>query len=150
MRAFGRAHKAEQRAAGIGDEFTAVVKVDVVVDELNDQRGDFGDPEGGVVDGGEGEPAVFHFEPTAIGGVGHVEVAVVAEKIGGDGFGEHGYPGQLKALQDLSGHDEAQVINYLMATGLSKALLLNFGSPSLQYKRLVFNLRQSAKSAEER
>jgi GxxExxY protein len=55
---------------------------------------------------------------------------------------------ELKALQDLSGHDEAQVINYLKATGLSKALLLNFGSPSLQYKRLVFNLRQSAQSAQ--
>jgi hypothetical protein len=55
---------------------------------------------------------------------------------------------ELKALQDLSGHDEAQVINYLKATGLSKALLLNFGTSSLQYKRLVFNLRQSAQSAQ--
>jgi hypothetical protein len=30
------------------------------------------------------------------------------------------------------------VINYLKATGLSRALLINFGAPSLEYRRLVF------------
>jgi GxxExxY protein len=48
---------------------------------------------------------------------------------------------ELKALVKLSGTEEAQVINYLKATELEKALLLNFGGSSLQYKRLVLNLR---------
>jgi GxxExxY protein len=55
---------------------------------------------------------------------------------------------ELKALERLSGTEEAQVINYLKASGLQKALLLNFGSRSLQHKRLVLNLRESAQSAD--
>ena len=55
---------------------------------------------------------------------------------------------ELKALQRLSGSEEAQVINYLKASQLHRALLLNFGTKSLQHKRLVFNLRESAKSAD--
>lgn len=51
---------------------------------------------------------------------------------------------ELKALKQLSGLEEAQVINYLKASGLHKALLINFGTQSLQYKRLVYNLRESA------
>jgi len=51
---------------------------------------------------------------------------------------------ELKALNKLSGTEEAQVINYLKAAKLQKALLINFGAPSLEYKRLIFNLRKSA------
>ena len=58
---------------------------------------------------------------------------------------------ELKALAALSGKDEAQTINYLKASGHSKALLFNFGAPRLEYKRLVFSshLRPSASSAEK-
>jgi len=55
---------------------------------------------------------------------------------------------ELKALAAISGTEEAQVINYLKASGLQRGLLLNFGSSSLQQKRLVFNLRPSAQSAD--
>jgi hypothetical protein len=57
---------------------------------------------------------------------------------------------ELKALQQLSGVEEAQIINYLKASGISRGLLINFGSISLQHKRLVLNLRESAKSADDK
>lgn len=46
---------------------------------------------------------------------------------------------EIKALQALTGADEAQALNYLKATQHERALLINFGSPSLQHKRLIFS-----------
>jgi len=48
---------------------------------------------------------------------------------------------ELKALADLPGSAEAQTINYLKATGYERALLLNFGTRSLQYRRYVLTKR---------
>ncbi len=46
---------------------------------------------------------------------------------------------ELKALARLSGTEEAQVINYLKATGIPVGLLINFGSHGkLQWKRFVY------------
>jgi GxxExxY protein len=42
---------------------------------------------------------------------------------------------ELKAVQDLTVAHEVQTVNYLAATGLDDALLINFGASSLQFKR---------------
>ena len=60
---------------------------------------------------------------------------------------------ETKAIAELTSADDAQLINELKATGCQRGLLLNFGAPSLQFKRLVLtpseNLRKSAQSADE-
>jgi GxxExxY protein len=60
---------------------------------------------------------------------------------------------ETKANAELTRADDAQVINQLKATGLQRGLLLNFGAPSLQFKRLVLttsqNLHKSADNIEE-
>ena len=44
---------------------------------------------------------------------------------------------EIKAINELSGIHESQVINYLKATGFKLGLLINFGAESIEYKRLV-------------
>lgn len=43
---------------------------------------------------------------------------------------------ELKTVKALIPEHQAQVINYLKATGLKTALLVNYGRPKLEYKRL--------------
>jgi GxxExxY protein len=52
---------------------------------------------------------------------------------------------ETKALSRISPIEEAQVINYLKASNMKKALILNFGTRSLQHRRIVLNLQQSIK-----
>ena len=45
---------------------------------------------------------------------------------------------ELKAVDSISGDNQAQIINYLAATKCKVGLLLNFGRSSLEQKRFVF------------
>jgi len=44
---------------------------------------------------------------------------------------------ELKAIRDLRPEHEAQLINYLRATQTPLGLLVNFGQPRVQIKRMV-------------
>ncbi len=43
---------------------------------------------------------------------------------------------ELKAVSALAPEHSAQTINYLKATGIEVGLLINFGRPKIEYKRL--------------
>ena len=47
---------------------------------------------------------------------------------------------EIKALPTLTPRDVAQVLNYLRASNLHRALLINFGATTLQYRRIVHSL----------
>lgn len=42
---------------------------------------------------------------------------------------------ELKAVSKLATAHEVQIVNYLTATGIDTGLILNFGGPSLEFKR---------------
>ena len=44
---------------------------------------------------------------------------------------------ELKAMAGLAKEHEAQVMNYLRASGITAGLLLNFGTPKMGIKRIV-------------
>ena len=44
---------------------------------------------------------------------------------------------EIKAQTALSSADESQLLNYMKASGKQIGLLINFGAPSLEFKRFV-------------
>jgi len=45
---------------------------------------------------------------------------------------------ELKGISKITDRERAQVINYLKATGLKVGLIINFGSKSLEWERVVY------------
>lgn len=57
---------------------------------------------------------------------------------------------EIKAQDQLSSHNEAQILNQLKATGKQLGLLINFGAPSnLEWKRMIFTSRLSVTQPEK-
>ena len=52
---------------------------------------------------------------------------------------EKNIPVEIKAASELSDVNIAQAKNYLEAGGIEIGLLINFGAPSLQFKRMINN-----------
>ncbi len=44
---------------------------------------------------------------------------------------------EIKALSELTGEHQSQLLNYLKATEEKVGVLINFGTKSLEYKRMV-------------
>jgi GxxExxY protein len=44
---------------------------------------------------------------------------------------------EIKALKSMSNNEEAQMMNYLNATGTRLGIFLNFGERSLKFKRII-------------
>ncbi len=51
---------------------------------------------------------------------------------------------ELKAIKALTQIEEAQVINYLKGTHFNRAILFNFGTPKMEYKRLVYGTQDNS------
>ena len=60
---------------------------------------------------------------------------------------------EIKAIAALVLPNQAQLLNQLKATKHRRGILINFGAPSLEYKRMVFgtedNLCASVKSVDQ-
>jgi len=57
---------------------------------------------------------------------------------------------ELKAIDSMGKPEEAQVFNYLRATGLQLGILINFGAQKLEWKRLVLTDKKLAELAKIR
>ena len=57
---------------------------------------------------------------------------------------------EIKALDKLSSREEAQILNYLKATGMKVGILINFGAhQNLEWKRLVFSQTKQPRLVRE-
>jgi GxxExxY protein len=57
---------------------------------------------------------------------------------------------ELKALKAITGVEEAQLLNYLKATGLERGLLVNFGNSRLEFKWFVFSHPRTSPQSVDR
>jgi len=57
---------------------------------------------------------------------------------------------EIKAADRLTSHDEAQLLNYLKATGMKVGVLINFGAADkLEWKRRVWTKQRSTNKSEK-
>lgn len=76
----------------------------------------------------------------------HIEVLYKGHQIGSyvaDLIIENQLLVELKAISGFSGQHEAQLMNYLKATGVKVGLLLNFGTPKIGVRRIVWQYEET-------
>ena len=56
---------------------------------------------------------------------------------------------ELKVANSLSKENFAQVINYLKATGIEVGLLVNFGTPKIEYRRFTNKFNETTTNLRE-
>ena len=56
---------------------------------------------------------------------------------------------ELKAVKAITPEHQAQIINYLNATGIEVGLLINFGTPKLEYKRFTRKTKLNMDTQDE-
>lgn len=56
---------------------------------------------------------------------------------------------ELKVAKIIAAEHQAQLINYLKATGVEVGLVINFGNPILEYKRLIRRQEVMAHNPDE-
>ncbi len=57
---------------------------------------------------------------------------------------------EIKAVKELNEIDRIQVISYLKASGIEIGLLINFGTKSLDYKRLIYTNKSNNNQLNQR
>ena len=56
---------------------------------------------------------------------------------------------EVKTVSRLAPEHQAQVINYLNATGIKVGMLINFGNPKLEYRRLSLKTKPDSNDSIE-
>jgi len=57
---------------------------------------------------------------------------------------------ELKAVKSIAPEHQAQIINYLNATGIEVGLLINFGNPKLEYRRFTRKMNMDAQDRQDK
>ena len=57
---------------------------------------------------------------------------------------------EIKAIKEITSVEEAQILNYLKATQMPLGIVINFGSPQLQFKRYAYTRDTSKLAANVR
>jgi len=68
----------------------------------------------------------------------HYKDAVFRSKFRADLLVDNKVLVEIKAIKNITNHDEAQLINYLKTTGLRVGLLINFGSHKFEMLRRIY------------